>query len=83
MACFRETLGGVTLQDKATAAFIAGINPVFELPIADAAARELSFALWTQNADQVNSTAVSGDANVQLSESSTKRMQHVPSTLCV
>ena len=83
MACFRETLGGVTLQDKASAAFIAGINPVFELPIANAAVREPSFALWTQSADQVHITAVSGDANVQLSESPTKRVRHIPSTVCV
>ena len=66
MACFRETLGGVMLQDKA--AFMAGINPVFELPIGNAAAREFSSALWTQNADQVHITAVSRNANAQLSE---------------
>ena len=73
-------MGGVTLQDKASAAFIAGINPVFELPIANAAAREPSFALWTQNADQVQATLVSGDASAQLSESPTTRKRHAPST---
>ena len=88
MACFRETLGGVTLQDKASAAFIAGINPEFELSVANAADREPSFALWTKqhradHADHVHTTAVGKNANAQLVESPTNKTRHTQQTVCV
>ena len=80
MVCIRESVGGVCLQGKASAAFITTMTttPEAKCALPQVAIREPSFALWTKDVDkdlvQVAAVTVDldSDLTVQLSAPTNK-----------